>query len=134
MASKVPGAYLQSGKEAILLLHVADAFGVPPAIPHPHHFASHHLNSSCRHCIYLPYGFLWFSRAHFAHLYENQRSLAESKPMTDENWTIKHLSPHPCQQIWVFYPGCQFPGEIKLHSPTVVTCCLTHSLVETSLP
>ena len=38
-----------------------------------------------------------FARAHFHHLYTNQGSMGESKPMMDVNWNIKHLrsrSPH----------------------------------------
>ena len=89
------------------MLHVANAIGTLTLIPHSHHFTSHWLNSNCHHCISLPYDFLCFSRAHFACQYENERSLGESKPMTDDNWNIKYFSSHTCQLT--FYPGCQIP-------------------------
>lgn len=70
-------------------------------------FTSHWPTSNCHHCISLPYDFLCFSRAHFAYQYENEGSLGESKPMTNDNWNIKYLSSHTCQLT--FYPGCQTP-------------------------
>ena len=73
---------------------VVDATDVPPIIPHPYHFTLHGLNANCSTtfcCLMI------FARAHFDHLYANQGSMGESKPMIDENWNIKYLrsrAPH----------------------------------------